>query len=436
MAARVWDRFLTETDRAYLTVARPKVPCRFGERVAVLSVNNYRAVVGDRPEPLFDGIKTWPDSIGLPAWEALDKIAVLLAAARAAGLPVIHVTGLAEEESGIPGWSARRHPHESCADPDAEERYRHRYDIVEQAAPLPHEVVLKKTAPSAFFGTPLLAHLMANRIDTLIICGEAVSGCVRATVVDGCSYRLRMIVVEECAYDRLEATRAMNLFDIDQMYGDVICLEETLAWIAKQTPVSEAAGHGHSPGHSHEDEGAVTTAIPARVLAQLPPGARAVSVILHPVHGHALRRSGGELVEAVRAEMTQAFGGSPHIIVELRDTEPGDPAELRTAVTQTSGGVVMIGVGYHPQAAAPVGASGPTHGAAARASLAPGATRAARSGEQLPVPDAAQKAPARAGECPECGAKGAVGERVTRSNGEVADLLVCAECGAAWEVDQ
>ena len=49
---------------------------------------------------------------------------------------------------------------------------------------------------------------------------------------------------------------------------------------------------------------------------------------------------------------------------------------------------------------------------------------------------AAQEAPARAGECPECGAKGAVSERATRSNGEVADLMVCAECGAAWEVDQ
>lgn len=268
MVARVWDPFLTEADRAHLAVARPKVPYEFGERVAVLSVDNYRAVVGDRPEPMLEAIKTWPSSTGLPGWEALDKIAVLLGAARTAGLPVIHVTGLAEEESGIPGWSARRHPRKPSADPTAEDRHRRRYDIVGQAAPLPGEVVLKKTAPSAFFGTPLLAHLMANGIDTLIVCGEAVSGCVRASVVDGCSYRLRMIVVEECVYDRHEATRAMNLFDIDQKYGDVISLDETLAWIADHTSGTvtgdghaNVGNHGNHHGHGHGNEDEAPSAV-------------------------------------------------------------------------------------------------------------------------------------------------------------------------------
>ncbi len=107
---------------------------------------------------------------------------------------------------------------------------------MEQGAPLPGEVVLRKTAPSAFFGTPLAAHLLGQRIDTLIVCGETVSGCVRATVVDGCSYRLHMIVVEECVYDRHEAARAINLFDIDQKYGDVVSLRAVLDWIAAPLP--------------------------------------------------------------------------------------------------------------------------------------------------------------------------------------------------------
>ena len=91
--------------------------------------------------------------------------------------------------------------------------------------------MLKKTAPSAFFGTPLAAYLIGQGIDTLIVCGEAVSGCIRATVVDGCSLRLRMVVVEDCVYDRHEASRAINLFDMDQKYADVISLDEVSEWM-------------------------------------------------------------------------------------------------------------------------------------------------------------------------------------------------------------
>lgn len=233
MPDRVWDRYLTEQDKAHLTASRPKTPYGFGRRPAVLSVDNYRKAVGDHPEPLLEAIRTWPSSTGLAGWEALSRIEELLAGARAAGVPVIHVTGLSEEEAGMAGWSDRRGGRAAFRPSTAQEqeRYRRRTEIVEQAAPLPGEVVLKKTAPSAFFGTPLAAYLLGAGIDTLIVCGESVSGCVRASVVDGCSYRLRMIVVEECVYDKHEATLAMNLFDMDQKYGDVVSLAETLRWI-------------------------------------------------------------------------------------------------------------------------------------------------------------------------------------------------------------
>ena len=234
MVERVWDSFLTEQDRAHLAASPPKGRYGFGRRAAVLSVDNYRKAIGDRPEPLLDAIRTWPGSTGLAGWAALDHTVTLLAAARAAGVPVIHVTALGEEESGMPGWGARlggRHSSRPRT-PDEEDRHRRRLDIVDQAAPLPGEVVLRKTAPSAFFGTPLAAHLVGASIDTLIVCGESVSGCVRATVVDGCSLRLHMVVVEECVYDRHEASRAVNLFDMDQKYADVLPLAEVTDWLA------------------------------------------------------------------------------------------------------------------------------------------------------------------------------------------------------------
>ena len=235
MAERLWDAFLTDQDRAHVAASPPRPPYGFGRRGAVLSVDNYRGAVGDRREPLLDSIKTWPSSTGLAGWTALERIATLLATARAAGVPVIHTTGIPVEESGVRGWrSGGANRGARTDDPAAQERYRRRYDFVDQAAPLPGEVVIRKNAPSAFFGTGLLAHLIGEGIDTLIVCGEAVSGCVRATVVDGCAYRLHMVVVEDCVYDRHEASWAISLFDIDQKYGDVVALDAALGWLEQQ----------------------------------------------------------------------------------------------------------------------------------------------------------------------------------------------------------
>jgi nicotinamidase-related amidase len=233
MAERVWDPFLTEQDKAHLAASPPKGRYGFGRRPAILSVDNYRKAVGDRPEPLLEAVKTWPSSTGQAGWDALSRIEELFKVARDVEIPVIHVTALGEEESAVPGWGARlggRHAPKNRT-PEEQDRYRRRLDIVEQAAPVPGEVVLRKTAPSAFFGTPLAAHLIGAGIDTLIVCGESVSGCVRATVVDGCSLRLHMIVVEDCVYDRHEAARAINLFDMDQKYADVLPLAEVTDWM-------------------------------------------------------------------------------------------------------------------------------------------------------------------------------------------------------------
>ena len=106
-----------------------------------------------------------------------------------------------------------------------------RSQIMPDAAPLPTEVVLQKTAPSAFWGTPLVALLNWLGVDTLIVCGESASGCVRASVVEAASYRYRVIVAEECTYDRHEASRAINLFDMHEKYADVLPLDEVLGWV-------------------------------------------------------------------------------------------------------------------------------------------------------------------------------------------------------------
>lgn len=224
---RVWEPYLTEQDRAHLA-RTPDRRVGFGTRPALLLIDLYRWVFGDRRQPLLEAIETWPGSCGPAAWDSLPSTQRLLALSRQAAIPVVHMTGL--DDAAMPGWSEAGHGGVgrggvASAVKVPPERRRRRYDIIDEVAPISGEVVLRKTTPSAFNGTPLVHHLVSKGVDTLIVCGESTSGCVRASVVDGCSYRFRVIVVEECVFDRHQATHAINLFDMHTKYADVVPLK-------------------------------------------------------------------------------------------------------------------------------------------------------------------------------------------------------------------
>jgi nicotinamidase-related amidase len=80
-----------------------------------------------------------------------------------------------------------------------------------------------------FFGTPLVAHLTQLGVQTLIICGESTSGCVRATAVDAYSLGFHVVLVEECCFDRSILSHKVNLFDMHHKYVDVMHLEQVVA---------------------------------------------------------------------------------------------------------------------------------------------------------------------------------------------------------------
>jgi maleamate amidohydrolase len=241
MTSRVWDSFLTEADKAALS-ARPHTVWGYGQRPALVLIDVYRWVFGDRKQPLLEALAEWPASCGPRAWEALPQMQRLLAAARAARIPIVFVTGMHAQDSGVASWAENEGRPRSVTAPDAamSERLRRRYDIVNEVAPLPGEAVLRKAAPSGFFGTLLAAHLNALRVDGIILCGESTSGCVRATCVDGRSYRFNMTVVEECVFDRHEAPHAINLFDMHEKYADVLGVDEVVAHLQTLTGSGEA----------------------------------------------------------------------------------------------------------------------------------------------------------------------------------------------------
>ena len=88
--------------------------------------------------------------------------------------------------------------------------------------------MIYKERASAFFGTPLVAHLRRMGVRSLIVCGESTSGCVRASTVDAYSHGFHNVLVEECTYDRSMLSHKVNLFDLHHKYADVMHVEEVI----------------------------------------------------------------------------------------------------------------------------------------------------------------------------------------------------------------
>ena len=103
------------------------------------------------------------------------------------------------------------------------------WSIYHEFSPEPSDVLIFKQRASIFQGTPLFSHLSLLGVQSLIVCGESTSGCVRASVVDGYSNGFHVSVIEECTYDRAELTHKVNLFDMHHKYADVMHVEEVVA---------------------------------------------------------------------------------------------------------------------------------------------------------------------------------------------------------------
>ncbi|AYN96639.1 MULTISPECIES: isochorismatase family protein [Pseudomonas] len=155
--------------------------------------------------------------------EAIQATVPVLAEARQRGWPVAHSRIVFADDGSdqniftlkVPSMlSLKEHEHNSA--------------IVPELEPAEGELVVRKTVPSAFFGTGLSAWLTQRGVQTLLIAGAVTSGCVRASVVDAMSYGFRPVVLADCVGDRALAPHEANLFDMEQKNADVCSFAELL----------------------------------------------------------------------------------------------------------------------------------------------------------------------------------------------------------------
>jgi maleamate amidohydrolase len=160
---------------------------------------------------------------------AIERTVHLLAAARRHGWPVAHSRIVYAADGSddnvfslkVPGMATLTEDHPNSA-------------IVPELTPAAGELVVRKTVPSAFFGTQLAPWLSQRAVQTLIVAGAVTSGCVRASVVDAMSHGFRPLVVSDCVGDRAIGPHDANLFDMQQKYAAVMTLDEALSTIEKR----------------------------------------------------------------------------------------------------------------------------------------------------------------------------------------------------------
>ncbi len=183
----------------------------WGRRPALLLIDMMRAYF--TPGSPFD----------LGSRQSLAGCAALLAAARSAGIPVLHTRVRFSPDLSDGGLFVRKVPALAALVDGAEVA-----EFVPELMPAPGEVVVTKQYASAFFGTSLAATLTARGVDTTIIGGVSTSGCVRASATDALQHGFRPVVAADACGDRTPEVHDANLFDLGAKYADVVTVDEVL----------------------------------------------------------------------------------------------------------------------------------------------------------------------------------------------------------------
>jgi nicotinamidase-related amidase len=229
MAEPIWNRFLTERDKAVFAAGGFGARAGFGNRPALLVIDVNWAFCGERPEPILESIKRWRTSCGEEAWVALKHIKSLIDTAHSKGLPVIYTTGERRADNWDAGswrWKSTRGDEAGGSPGEGVDGN----EIVAMIAPGSKDIVIRKQKPSGFFGTNLAAYLTLLGCDSVVVVGTTTSGCVRATVVDAFSLNYRVTLAEEGCFDRSEASHAVSLCDMHAKYADVVPTAEVLSY--------------------------------------------------------------------------------------------------------------------------------------------------------------------------------------------------------------
>jgi len=161
-----------------------------------------------------------PGSTGIPhtsgAAKRVERVRGLVAAARAAGVPVVFIqevhkrtlVDFGRELDGAEGVHALEGDEAT--------------ELVEGLEPEPDEYLIRKRRYSAFFGTELELVLRSHGVDTVLLVGGLTDVCVHYTAVDAHQHDYHVRVIEDCVGGSSPEAHAAALRAIAYLQRDAL----------------------------------------------------------------------------------------------------------------------------------------------------------------------------------------------------------------------
>ena len=219
-----WDQVITDDEKKRYKEAGFGGQGSIGKRPALLIIDVQYRTIGTTPKPYWEAIKEYPTSCGDVGWSAVENIKRLVSLFRDRGFPILYPHVAPKNLATDGGRLAEKIPSIMGIDSKG-------YEFVEEIAPISGDILLPKKHPSAFFGTPLVSHLIDLNVDTLVVTGCTTSGCIRSSVTDAFAYNFKVLVPDDAVYDRSPTSHAVNLWDMNAKYADVHTSSEIISII-------------------------------------------------------------------------------------------------------------------------------------------------------------------------------------------------------------
>ncbi len=170
---------------------------------------------------------------------AVAPCASVLAAARAAGILVVHTREghLPDLSDAPPAKVERGAPSKRIGDPGPMGRILIRgeagHDIIPELYPLDDEIVIDKPGKGAFYATELDDVLQDYRIANLLVCGVTTEVCVNTTVREANDRGYRCVVLADCCASYFPEFHEIGLNMIKAQGG-------IFGWVSSSAAVLEA----------------------------------------------------------------------------------------------------------------------------------------------------------------------------------------------------
>lgn len=158
----------------------------------------------------------------------LDRLAVVIDTARAAGIPVIYVTIRFRE--GHPDVSPRNRAFSALAAGRTFVEGTPASEIHLRVAPHEGDIVVTKRRVGAFTGSDLEVVLRSLGIETIILSGIATSGVVLSTVRAAADMDYRIVVLSDCTVDSDEEVHRVLTTKVFPRQAEVMTSTE---WIER-----------------------------------------------------------------------------------------------------------------------------------------------------------------------------------------------------------